>query len=390
MSLNRQPGPAMAKTISLYVHIPFCKKKCRYCDFYSIPMEETLAFRYVDAVIQEWRKEKKAHDLGCAQVKTIYFGGGTPSLLSVELWKKLWRGITGDMEMAPDIEASIECNPDSFSEEKASVWVESGINRLTVGVQSLIDRELLFLGRPHDVAQALAVLNNRVFSRYASIVADIMYGLPGQSVESLNSTLDILLQTPCIAHLSAYELTINPHTPFGRHQKILPLPTEAKSIEMLDIIIDKCNLIGMNRYEISNFARSNHRSKHNSAYWLHEPYIGLGPAAHSYLHPKRWANVPDVREYVLNISSHKPPRAFEESIGTSELSSECIMLGLRTIEGISRDRYQSLTGASFDTPERGRVLASLVREEMVVDKEDFIAPTRRGMLFADSLAKRLA
>ncbi len=371
---------------SLYIHIPFCSQKCRYCDFYSIQPGSGMLDRFIDALLREWQMRKGA--LQEADLKTIFVGGGTPSLLSVPQWERLIDGLLRGVQLGALREWSIECNPESFSSEHARLWRDRGVTRLTFGVQSLVDRELSVLGRCHTADQALTVLSNPVLERFVSIGVDLMYGLPGQTLSSWEKTVTRVLDSGPIRHLSAYELTLFPETPLGRHEGILPLPDEEEIPEMFASVGQWCTTRGLERYEVSNYALPGHECLHNIAYWSHAPYWGLGPAAHSYEPPRRIWNVSDAISYCEALERRELPVESEEELGVVALSEEMIFLGLRTRWGLDTESFRSATGEEF---EQGRLdtLSRFQDEGLLIKSGTRWLPTEKGMIMADAMAREL-
>jgi oxygen-independent coproporphyrinogen-3 oxidase len=322
-------------------------------------------------------------------VSTIFFGGGTPSMLSAAQWQQIHEGLLSRLCLDTSYEFTIECNPESFTDTIARQRLSMGVTRLTFGVQSLNDKELKCLGRPHTAQQALDVLHNPVLKRFTSIGVDCMYGLPGQTTESLFATLHQLCSIPVVRHLSAYELTLAEATPFGRHRTLLPLPNDDTLVTMTRLVIDISRTFGFEQYEVSNFAKPGFRCKHNEAYWHHAPYIGLGPAAHSYIHPYRWANVPDVTDYCSMLQQSTLPRAFIETIDTKALKEEMIFLGLRTTDGINEDTFYEKTGELFNSGERTAVLKQWQDCGLLEYWQPYWKLTAEGLMMADGLAREL-
>lgn len=376
--------------LHLYLHIPFCCRKCRYCDFYSVNYSDDAIDDYCSALVLEWESVQRALDLTNAEFKTLYIGGGTPSLIPERAWAILNDGIFRKLRHSSDSEWTIECNPDSFTEQKALRWLESGVNRLSIGTQTLSSRELLTLGRIHDRNRTLDLLSNPVLTKFSSVGADLMYGIPGQSMQSLESSLDALLEHTLISHLSAYELTIHENTRFGRHRRLLPLPSDDQVADMFMLIHQRCVSEGWEHYEVSNYARPGHRSRHNLAYWHHRPYIGLGASAHSFFLGKRWANGSSVERYIDAVRNGMPPVEFEEVLDEQQLAREKLFLGLRTSEGICRKDFIAPSGEEFFTEERHRLLATYVREGFLTYEMDCWRPTPKGLLFADGIATALS
>jgi len=376
--------------LSLYIHIPFCIKKCRYCDFYSIPFHNDIVLAYIEALGKEWDIYLRDPIINKQAIRTVYIGGGTPSLLTVDMWKKLDEVLFSKIDKSEIKEWSVECNPESFTIEKAEMYADSGVNRLTFGIQSLNPRELSVCGRAHSAKRALEVLNYKVLAeKFRSVGVDLIYSLPGQTLETLDNTLSTVLSVPVIKHLSAYELTIADDTPFGRHRQKLSIPSEELSVEMYDLINKRCGEVGMNQYEVSNYAFAGHESIHNKAYWSHKPYIGLGTSAHSYIHPKRWSNVADVEDYISEVSANKRPVDFEEILGTVELASEIIFLGLRSADGIDENEFTSRTGLKISDEGREKILLKYVDSGLLEKHNRRWIPTSKGMLFADMMAREL-
>ena len=375
--------------LSLYVHIPFCAKKCRYCDFYSLSGNERLIDPFIDALVNEWELAQTEYGLFDATVSTLFFGGGTPSLLSIGQWQKINDRLISRLRFAPDYEWSMECNPESFSMEKALVWKESGVNRLSFGVQSLIDRELRVLGRIHNARGAMDVLSSSALSRFASIGVDLMYGLPGQTLGSLKQSLDFVFTHTPADHLSAYELTLSDATALGRRKMLLPLPSDDDIVEMNNLIVARAAQYDFTRYEISNYAKPGKQCRHNQAYWRHEPYLGLGPSAHSYLPPVRFSNVKDLPTYCALLEKGGLPKNFIETIDRETLAREMIFLGLRTSAGIDEEKYLLHTGSVFNSGERTGLLTGFLQQGHMTYCKPFWALTRQGMRFADAVVREL-
>ena len=364
-------------------------KKCNYCDFYSESINESIADDYIGALCVEWTLVKEKYSLENLPVETLYFGGGTPSLLTLRQWKKLIEKLVKQFHFLPDYEWSIECNPDSFSPETASFWLDSGVTRLSIGIQSLDDNELRLLGRIHTMQQAMGLLDNSILKKFASIGADLMYGIPSQTPASLEMTLDKTLAAFPLRHLSVYELTINKHTDFGRRRASLPLPSEETTIAMTETVLEKTHAHGFEQYEISNFSLPGRHCRHNEAYWRHTPYIGLGPAAHSYLPPCRFSNCSSIIDYEKALRAGKLPINFSETIDVAALSRELVFLGLRTKQGVDETKFSSMTGSDFTSEERLPTLEAFATNGMIEHKPPYWSLTTKGMLFADAIARDL-
>jgi oxygen-independent coproporphyrinogen III oxidase len=377
------------ESLSLYIHVPFCAQKCNYCDFYSVPYNESAGNGYVDALLLEWKLIKEKYSLENASIETLYFGGGTPSILSLGQWKTIIHTFIQPLRFVRNCEWSIECNPDSFSSETAVLWLDSGVTRLSIGIQTFDDHELRLLGRIHDARQARKLIENPVLLKFKSIGADLMYGIPGQTQGSLESSLNNILDKPVIRHLSAYELTIGEHTDFGSRRGLLPLPSEETIVAMTEMITQKTANRGFKRYEISNFSLPGHRCRHNEAYWRHKPYIGLGPAAHSYLPPRRFSNSNSLAEHIVKLHGRELPTGFSEILDTAALSREMMFLGLRTDQGVNESDFYLRTGRDFASSARLPALAGFVGKGMMEHSPPYWRLTNKGMLFADAIAREL-
>ncbi len=375
-------------SISLYIHIPFCASKCRYCDFYSDPKLKNLTDNYLKAIVREWHQIQKnlpSH----YQIDTIYFGGGTPSILSADQFSFLFKEIIGRSSRSLQCEWTVECNPDSFSEEKAHVFLDAGVTRLSFGIQSLDDRELRLLGRIHNAQTASKVLQSPILSLFQSISADLMYGIPLQTIDTFTESLLTLIKLPNIKHLSLYELTINEDTPFGRHYKKLPLPDDNQIASMSDYCTYICEEYGFEHYEISNYALPSFHSKHNEAYWNHQNYIGLGASAHSYIHPYRSSNVADVSTYIQKINNDTTAIDFKEEIDGTKFANELLFLGLRRQIGINEKLFLTHTGKIFYNSNNKEKIDSFVDRGYLFYDSPWWRPTELGMHYADTMARDL-
>jgi oxygen-independent coproporphyrinogen-3 oxidase len=371
----------------LYIHVPFCARKCGYCDFYSRTYESGSAGQWLDAADREWDLLADRDEIRELAFGTVYVGGGTPSVLSAAQWERLSELVARCLR-GRAAEFTVECNPESFDCERARVWADSGVTRLSLGVQSLDDNLLRVLGRPHDARRALEVLGDPALERFASVGVDVIYGVPGQTIADVRGTLAQLLERGPLDHVSAYELTLSGESPMGRDAS-LTLPAEDLRVEMYHAVEDQLVSAGFEHYEVSNYARPGRRSRHNSAYWRHESYIGLGPSAHSLLMPRRWSNVADVAEYAAKLGRGELPVAHEETLGRAELVREALMLGLRTSEGLDPAHFQQVTGEALEQGARAAALAGLVSGGLLTRSQGNYVPTSRGMLLADALALRL-
>ena len=324
----------------LYIHIPFCKSRCAYCDFYS-GIQLPLMDRLVDALCREIAL--RADYLKDEPLETIYFGGGTPSLLSQTHFLQIFQTIRQYFEVNPNSEITIEANPDDLNDEKVEMLASLRINRLSIGIQSFDDAELTLLRRRHTANQATEAVE-RCKKIYSNISIDLMYGLPSQTISNWQHTISAALSLN-IQHISAYHLTYEEGTLLERKRregKITPV-TEEISVEMFRILREMLHEKGIEQYEISNFALPGYHSRHNSAYWQGIPYLGIGPAAHSFDDDNRQWNVADTVDYIESIE--KDSLNFEkEYLTIDDKFNELIMISLRTIKGISLYQVESKFG----------------------------------------------
>lgn len=322
------------KTTGLYLHIPFCKSKCRYCDFCSFPSAKQSAIEpYVNALCEEI---KAYGDIGHPHTKavreqtvdTVYFGGGTPTLLSPEQFTKILKTARQIFSVAEDAEITAECNPATADADYFQALRAAGINRLSIGAQSMQDNELRRLGRLHTADDVRKTVADARAAGFDNLSLDLMFGIPEQTEESFIGTLrEVLALSP--EHLSVYGLQIEEGTYFFRHQNELPLPDEdaERAMYMKAIRILKENVIA--QYEISNFAKQGFESRHNLRYWLRKDYIGFGLAAHSCLAATRFSNTENMEQYLAGNRRNE-----YETVSRNDILCETVMLGMRLCQGV--------------------------------------------------------
>lgn len=358
--------------IGIYIHVPFCKRKCIYCDFYSVGNIEKYSDSFVKRVKTEWDARKGESD--GMKSATLYIGGGTPSLLKPEVIKEF-----RDMIDIPVVEFTIEVNPDDVTEGKADGWLEGGVNRISMGVQSLDDSDLRMLGRRHDAAEvyrAYRILEER----FDNINLDLMFGLPGQTVNSLHRNLMGFMEL-APKHISAYSLTYEERTALTRmrDQGLLSEVEESDSVNMFRLINDTLSEYGYERYEISNYSLPGFKSLHNSSYWSGLPYIGLGPGAHSYDgRRRRRYNVSDIKLY-LERDEYE-----EEYLSDSELREEMILTRLRTNDGLDMDIYKERFGEMEGSKLMDVATPYLRRGELEIQGNK-LKLTSRGVMISDEI-----
>lgn len=372
----------MTHTPGLYVHVPFCQSKCPYCDFYSV-----TSLDLISAYLEALEREALFYKDSFASFDTLFLGGGTPSLLDTPQLTALLAGLGRNFHFAPDAEITLEANPDDITAEKLALWRDRGVNRLSLGVQSLNEGELRFLGRRHTARQARGALTLAREAGFANLGVDLIYGLPGQRPETWVQTLEAVLKFHP-EHLSCYQLTLGEDTPLGRRAargELTPLGEEAERDFFLRIAQFLTGR-GYIHYEVSNFARERPQAgslchnycRHNLKYWRHVPYLGLGPGAHSFDGRRRWWNFPSVEEYCSLLNGGAGAVAGAETLTPAQLRLEALCLGFRTREGVSLE----LLGRE---PRRQAVLAALERNGLVRLTADRAVPTLQGLVVADRL-----
>lgn len=327
------------KPLGLYIHIPFCKSKCVYCDFYSLPNREDWMDRYTAALcrqLAEISRQTSAH-----AVDTIYFGGGTPSYLGAKRLKQILKTVEKRYRIAKKPEITLEANPDSVGDWKNLRSLRrAGFNRLSLGVQSADDGQLQLLSRPHTFAQAQEAVAAARRAKFKNVSLDLIYGLPGQSMESWQDTLEkAAALTP--EHLSCYGLKVEEGTPLWDMQDDLDMPDDDLQADMYLWTETRLAELGYQQYEISNFSKPGFESRHNMKYWTLAEYAGFGPGAHSDLGDVRYAYVSDLAAYCQGVEEAREDILSEnDRIPQRERDIEYIMLGLRTVKGISRQEFE--------------------------------------------------
>ena len=366
----------------LYIHVPFCLSKCRYCSFYSITSVD-LIDAFVKAIVQEMAFYKDIF----SSFDSLYFGGGTPSLLTIGQVKTLLDKVHKHFDIRPRAEITMEVNPGDVSLEYFQSLLRLGINRLNIGVQSFDDSLLKFLGRRHTVKQAIESIETARNAGFKNLGVDLIYAVHGQNVKTWRQTLKKALSfSP--EHLSCYQLSLDRKTPLYKQykQEGLALPSEKESLDFFITTSKVLTEAGYIHYEVSNFARTcKLESRHNRKYWNHEPYLGLGPAAHSFSGNRRWWNKANVETYLKDIESSKKPVARSEKLSNDELALESLFLGMRTADGVNLESFKKLYGFDLLAVKK-RIIGALIDNKLVVLKNNHLCPTLEGMALADSLA----
>jgi oxygen-independent coproporphyrinogen III oxidase len=369
----------------IYIHIPFCKQACHYCNFH---FSTSLAMKndFTVALLKEL--DLRADYIQNDSVETIYFGGGTPSILPGGEIAAILQSIRAHFSLAPDAEITLEANPDDINPDKLNLWKKAGINRLSIGVQSFFREDLLWMNRAHNERQALSAVLEAQAAGIDNISIDLIYGIPGMSDENWKTNLAraISLEVP---HLSCYALTVEPKTALykkikeGKTREVVP---EDQARQFLQGILSLEDA-GYEHYEISNFARPGKRSRHNSAYWQSKKYLGLGPSAHSFNGKTRQWNIANNSRYIQSLANHES--CFEiETLRPVDMLNEYIMTSLRTMEGLDLQHIMRAFG-----PARGNLLeknaARFIAQEQMKKEDEKLVLTSKGKLFADGIAGEL-
>ncbi len=371
----------MKKTLSIYLHIPFCVRKCHYCDFCSFPgRDAALMTAYTDELC---RRMKEALPPSAQwQTVTVYFGGGTPTLLPLPCFEKLMDTLRACTDLAPDAEITAECNPATADRSYLSALRALGINRLSIGLQSVHDRELKTLGRIHTCGDFLKTYDDARTAGFDNLSVDLMYALPGGSYDRFCESLDTLIALGP-EHISAYGLKIEDGTYFAKHQKELNLPDEDTEFRMYRAMTEHLSAAGYHKYEISNFAKPGFASRHNLGYWQGRDYLGFGVAAHSCFEGVRFGNSRDMDAFLRGED------ITEERIILSEEDrrSEWLMLSMRLTEGISEEEYQKRFKKNL--AEAYPALPRWLAEGYVTKQNGRLAFTDRGFFVSNAILAEL-
>jgi len=366
----------------LYVHIPFCSSRCSYCDFATGLYESELAKRYVTALIEEIRTSRHSG----ANLDTVYFGGGTPSLLAPTQLDRILATLSEQFEIDSTAEITLEINPGSVTREKLEAFRSLGINRASFGAQTFDDRELAKLGRSHTAADALKTFKDLRSAGFSNISFDLIAGLPGQTLpgwqRNIKQALDLNPE-----HLSFYLLEVHSGTPLAEHIRrgLQPVPDDDLAGVMYQWMLNEACEAGYEHYEISNLCRRGFHSRHNVKYWTGAPYYGFGCSAHSYDgKTRRWSNHRDVLKYVEMMENGSSPVVDEQELSESDIRAEALFLGMRMMRGVDARRYRE----SFVVDLREAHAADLDRFHKAGLLEfdgDLIRLTRTGALLSNEV-----
>lgn len=366
----------MKKSLGIYIHIPFCLKKCRYCDFCSLADKDTAYMsQYVDQLcrrMSEFALKAKEYI-----VDTVYFGGGTPSLLPVGQIERIMNTLRR-YDVSPNTEITLECNPATANKQYFQKLRATGINRLSIGLQSAHDSELKLLGRAHTASEFVTCFEDARAAGFDNVSADLMYGIPDQTMDSFAASID-LLASLSPEHISAYGLAVEEGTYFHKHLDELRLADDDIQAEMYCMMDDRLSSHGYEKYEISNFSKKGRESRHNLRYWQGLEYLGFGVAAHSYFDGRRFGNSRDISAFMRGED------ITEESyiIDNDEAKREFVMLGLRLSRGICLSDYKKRFGA--DLLEVYPQISQYIGDGFIKLENDRVFFTQKGFLVSNAL-----
>lgn len=365
------------KKLGIYVHVPFCKQKCNYCDFYSIKWDGETENNYIESILYEINSYKRI--LENYKVDTVFFGGGTPTIIKTENVDRIIDGLNNLFPISKSAEITIEANPNTLTDENLKAYRKMGINRLSIGIQSLSDEILKKIGRIHNSNEALKSIDRAKDSGFENINADVMFNIPGQNVNDIEDTLSKIIEKN-VNHISFYSLKLEKGTPLYLMEKNnkISMPEEDDERNMYYAgrnIMEKNNLA---QYEISNFALRGYECKHNLKYWNQEEYIGLGPSAHSFINNIRYSNPSDLVLYCDNLKKNKIERIIQEELTEKELMFEYIMLRLRLTEGIYFSDFNKKFSGNFLEMYKEQI-DYLDNNKLIILSENNIKLTKKGM-----------
>ena len=370
------------KALGLYLHIPFCLQKCNYCDFCSAPASAKTRDAYVQALCAHLRAV--APKARAYTVDTVYLGGGTPTLLSPADFSQILDTVRACFNVLPNAEITSECNPVTNTDGLFEGLLHAGVNRLSIGLQSVHENELKCLGRLHSFTDFESTFAAARRAGFKNISADLMFGIPEQTVESFRTTLETLCALSP-EHISAYGLRVEDGTPFGRMRDTLPLPNEDEEAEMAELVESLLPARGYKRYEISNYAKDGCRSRHNLRYWLGEEYLGFGPAAHSFFGGVRFETPADTGAYLAAVQKGDFDALFtsHHKIEGAEARDEYVMLRMRLTEGVDKADFLHRFGTSFEKCYGDP--SPLVKGGFLQNDSTRVAFTARGMQVSNAI-----
>lgn len=372
----------------VYIHIPFCHQICNYCDFNKVFFKNQPVDEYIEALGREMEMTVAQMPEAFSNIETIFLGGGTPTALSAKQIEKLLSLITKHIPMSSVKEFSSEANPDELTIDKLQALYNGGVNRLSMGVQSFDQSLLKKIGRTHSNEHVYETIQNARNVGFKNISIDLMYGLPGQSMEQWQETLEKALALK-LPHYSAYSLIVEPKTIFYiQYAKgKLHLPTEDLEADMYGVLMDKMEAHGLRQYEISNFANEGYESTHNKIYWDNDEYAGFGAGAHGYLEEVRYSNVAPIKKYIDTVMAGERPLLHEHEVTGDEKLEEQMFLGLRKSAGVTHEEFEM----KFSQPMVSiykEIIDQLLKEQLIELDAEGIRLTRKGRFIGNEVFQR--
>ena len=377
----------MNKSLGIYIHIPFCEKKCDYCNFVSYCLPKQTQVEYAKSVIREVQmKGSKFKDY---EVDTIFFGGGTPSCMPDGTISMILQAIYQNFSVKKDAEITIECNPNSLTVPKLNEYKKVGINRLSIGLQAYSNKLLKLVGRLHSKKQFDEAFSLARDIGFKNINVDLILGLPGQTLHNVKRELHHLKRLN-VDHISAYGLIVEENTKLFKNlqQKVYKLPSEDKQLKMYRYTKMYLKKNGVFRYEVSNFAKRGFECEHNKKYWTEKEYLGIGAVASSFAHGERWKNTDNIKKYIDDISKNKVEREEVEQIDKQNMIEETIMLSLRTVCGIDLSKFENDFGFDILKNKKSEI-AELQKEQLIQIKDGHLSCTDRGFEVLNQIVLQL-
>jgi oxygen-independent coproporphyrinogen III oxidase len=373
----------------IYIHIPFCRSKCGYCDFYSVT-DTNLRRGFIRALDKEIALYARQPGFQ-VEYDSIYLGGGTPSLLDPQEIADILDPVRNHFTILPDTEITLEANPGTLNAVKLRELKGMGINRISIGVQSFNDRDLKLLGRIHTGRQAADMLNLVRKTGFTEVSIDLIFAIPGQSISGWRASLEQVLSFQP-EHISAYNLIVEEGTPFHEMHRDnrYPFCSPEQEADFFVLTEDILAEAGYLHYEISNYARAeDHLARHNFKYWQHTPYLAFGPSAHSFWSAKRWQNTRSVDDYLYKLEHDQLPVAAQEQLTSGQILNEFILLTLRTYKGLDLQAYKSTFNEDF-LDRYNRPVNALVANNLAIVNRGYFKLTARGMLLCDEIIPQFA
>lgn len=372
---------------ALYIHIPFCTNKCHYCDFTSYVLKGQPVDQYLDALEQEM--QRTVSELPPVEIDTVFVGGGTPTVLTPPQMERFLKAVRTYFPLAPNVEFTMEANPGTTDIDKLTAMRAGGVNRISFGVQSFDNGLLERIGRIHSVDDVYRSLENARAVGFTNLSIDLMFGLPGQTVQHLADSVNRAMELG-LPHYSIYSLKVEENTLFHKlyERNELPLPPEEEEFNMFILLMDMLKENGYAHYEISNFAKPGYESRHNSTYWRNEPYYGLGAGAHGYANRMRHVNLKGITPYI-DAAADKLPRLETFEVPENEAMEDLMMVGLRLLEGVPASRFSTQFGGQTLERKFGPVIDKLMKDGLLeavrADEDTIYRLTDKGVLLGNDV-----